>query len=81
LKRFDGDVTKWCTFVDVYEASVHLNTSIATIDEFKYLNSLLEKTDSEAIAGLSISTANYEEAIAILKARFGNKQMIINKHM
>ena len=81
LKRFDGDVTKWCTFWDAYEASIHENTNIATVDKFNYLDSLLEKTASEAIAGLSITTANYEEAIAILKGRFGNKQMIINKHM
>ena len=36
---------------------------------------------SEAIAGLAITKANYEEATAILKTRFGNKQMIVNKHM
>ena len=81
LKRFDGDVTKWCTFWDTFEASIHNNTSIATIDKFNYLISLLEKVASEAIACLSITTANYEEAIAILRGRFGNKQMIINKHM
>ena len=27
LKRFDGDVTKWCTFWDAYEASIHENTN------------------------------------------------------
>ena len=81
FKKFDGDVTKWCTFWDTYEASIHNNTSIATIDKFNYLISFLEKAASEAIAGLSVTTANYEEAIAILKGRFGNKQMIINKHM
>ena len=40
----------------------------------------LEKTASEAIVGLAITNANYEEAITILKTRFGNKQMIVNKH-
>jgi len=40
----------------------------------------LEKTASEAIAGFYITTVNYKEAVAILKARFGNK-LIINKHM
>ena len=48
------------------------------IDMLNYVNSLVEKTAAEAIAGLA---ANYEEAIFILKSRFGNKQMIINKHM
>ena len=35
----------------------------------------------DAISGLSLSASNYEEAIAILKKRFGNKQQIINRHM
>ena len=52
LKKFDGDVTKWCTFWDPYHtASIHKNTNIATIDKFTHLNSLLTKTASEVIAG------------------------------
>ena len=35
----------------------------------------------DAISGLSLMASNYEEAIAILKKRFGNKQQIINRHM
>ncbi|XP_068712813.1 uncharacterized protein [Montipora foliosa] len=35
----------------------------------------------DAISGLSLTASNYEEAIAILKKRFGNKQQIINRHM
>lgn len=81
LKSFNGDITKWCSFWDTFEAAIHKNSKVATIDEFNYLNSLLEKTTSDAIAGLAITNANYEEAITILKTRFGNKQMIVNKHM
>ena len=81
LKKFDGDLTKWCAFWDSFEAPIHENTNIATIDKFHHLNSILEKTASETVHGLSLTTTNYEEAIAILKSRFGNKQMIISKHM
>ena len=35
----------------------------------------------DAISGLSRTASNYEEAIAILKKRFGNKQQIINRPM
>ncbi len=35
----------------------------------------------EAIAGLTITSANYDEAKATLKRRFGNPQLIINIHM
>ncbi len=41
----------------------------------------LERSAYEAIAGLTLSSANYAEAVAILKKRFGNKQLIISKHM
>eukprot|EP00731_Ephydatia_muelleri_P009492 Em0005g78a len=36
---------------------------------------------AEAIAGLSLTSSNYDEAIAVLKKRFGNKQQLIAKHM
>ena len=48
---------------------IHKNSKLATVDKFNYLNSLLDKTASEAIAGIAITKANYEEAIAILKSR------------
>ena len=35
----------------------------------------------QAVAGLKITAANYDEAVAILKKRFGDKQKIIDKHM
>ena len=35
----------------------------------------------EAISGLTLTGSNYDEAIEILRRRFGNKQLIINKHM
>ena len=55
----------------------HNNKSAhSSIDKF---NSLLAA--AEAIAGLTPTDANYEEAVATLKRRFGNPQLIINRHM
>ena len=76
LNRFNGDLTKWSTFWDSSESSVHNNPSLSGVDKFNYLHTLLEGTTSEAISGLKLTSANYEEAIAVLKKRFGNKQQI-----
>ena len=76
LNRFNGDLTKWSTFWDSSESSVHNNPSLSGVDKFNYLHTLLEGTASEAISGLKLTSANYEEAIAVLKKRFGNKQQI-----
>lgn len=80
LKKFNGDITKWSTFWDTFESSIHQNLSLSSIDKFHYLNSLLESS-AAAVSGLSLTAANYEEAISILTKRFGNKQLIINRHM
>ena len=81
LRTFNGDVTTWMTFWDSYESAVHNGDDLSDIDKFNYLRSLLERTAYEAISGLTLTSANYHEAIAILKKRFGNKQQIISKHM
>lgn len=81
LPHFNGDLTKWTTFWDSYESAVHSNGDLTNVEKFNYLRSLLERTPHDAITGLTLSSANYREAVEILHKRFGNKQMIISKHM
>ena len=77
LKKFNGDLMKWMTFWDTFESAVHNNATLSSIDKFNYLNSMLESAAAEAIAGLTLTSANYEEAIETLKRRFGNKQLML----
>ena len=42
---------------------------------------MLESTADEAISGLKLTAANYEEAITLLKRQFENRQLIVNRHM
>ena len=81
LRPFSGDITAWTTFWESYESAVHNSRDLSDIDKFNYLNSLLKGAAHEAIAGLSLTSANYREAIDILKKRFGNVQQIKAKHM
>ena len=79
LKKFDGDHSKWISFWDTFEASVHKNESLSAIDKFNYLISRFERPAAQ----LTLTASNYDEAIEILKGtcRFGNKQQIVNRHM
>ena len=79
LLHFKGNPIYWTAFWDSYESAVHLNSALSDIDKFNYLRSLLEKSAYDAIAGLTLSSANYGEAIEILRKRFGNKQVIVSK--
>ena len=60
---------------------MHNNPSLTNIDKFNYLNSLLESAASDATSGLTLTSANHEEVIGVLKKRFGNKQLIVNWHI
>ena len=77
LRKFNGDITKWASFWDSFDSAIHSNSSLSSVDKFNYLNSLLESTAAEFIAGLTLTAKSYEEAIAILK-RFRNTQLIVN---
>ena len=72
---------KWASFWDSYQSAVHVNPNQSEVDKFNYLRSLLDDTAYDAIAGLTLSSANYQQAIEILRKRFGNKQVVISKHM
>eukprot|EP00731_Ephydatia_muelleri_P024188 Em0016g459a len=81
LRKFNGDITQWSSFWDSFNTAIHSNTELSNIDKFNYLNSLLEKGAADAVAGLALTSANYEEAVSVLKQRFGNNQQIVSKHM
>ena len=80
-KKFNGDLTRWSTFWDSFESSIHHHPDLTDIDRFNYLHTLLEGPAADAISGLKLTSANNSEAIEILKKRLGNKCQIIAKHM
>ena len=81
LPKFGGNLLKWSAFWDSFESAVHTNRSISNVEKFNYLRSSLERTAYDAIAGLALSGANYEEAVEILEKRFGDQELIVSKHM
>ena len=81
LPSFDGNAMLWQTFWDHFDSSVNSRDELSVIDKFSYLHGLLKNSAKECIEGLALTTANYEEAIKILKERFGNPQVIISAHM
>jgi hypothetical protein len=81
LKHFNGNIMEWTPFWDSYSSSIHENPNLSDIEKLNYLHNLLEKSAAEAISGLKITSANYQEAIDILDKIFGNQQQIVNAHM
>ena len=81
LRPFDGNYINWLTFSDTFKESIHDSTELSDVVKFTYLVSLLQGSAKEAIAGLSLTSANYKDAVNILNKRFGDHTQIKAKHM
>lgn len=78
LRHYNGELTKWTSFWQSFEAAVDRNPDLSEVEKFNSLPSLLEGVAREAIAGLSLNEANYKEAV---KKRLGGTQQIVSNHM
>ena len=81
LPEFSGDPLAWQGFWDQFQVAIHNNTRISDIDKFNYLKGCLKGESLSVVSGLSLSSDNYQEAVGILKDRFGNEQILISAHM
>ena len=81
IQLFKGELTTWTTFWDSYQIAIHNNRVLSGIEKFNYLRSLLQGPALDAIAGLTLTDANYTKAVEVLAQRFGNKQLIIDQYM
>ena len=71
----------WQSFWDTFETTINSNSTLDSVQKFNYLQALIQGEASCAIAGLPLTSANYDHAVALLKVHFGQPQKIINAHM
>ncbi|XP_028417499.1 uncharacterized protein LOC114541902 [Dendronephthya gigantea] len=81
LKKFGGNPVEWTPFWDSFQSAVRVIESLNSVDLFNYLKSLVHGQAAETISGFSLSSENYEEAVELLKDRYGNKQVLISAHV
>ena len=81
IRKFYGEAHKYQEFWDSFKSSVHENTNLSPIDKFNYLQTLIEEPAYSAVAGLSLTEANYQAALELLKKRYGQRRTIINSHI
>lgn len=65
-------------FWDIFNLLIHTNPALSSVDKLNYLISLVDSSAVKAIAGLSVTSKYYDEAVT---TRFGNPQLIVNRHM
>ena len=73
IKCFNGNPIEFQSFFDSFQAAIHENNSLKNITKFNYLRTFLRGPTLTSISGLSLTSENYNQAIEILKKRYGNK--------
>ena len=76
IKKFEGDITEWTSFFEIFNVSVHQRTDMEMIQKFSYLKNLLQGEALELITGFKLESANYTQAIDLLKRTYGKKEEI-----
>lgn len=81
LPSFDGDLTKWHSFADTFQALIHNNTSLTEVQKLCYLRSSLKSEALNVIQALDTTAINYDIAWNLLKNRFCNNRKIVYSHV
>ena len=68
-------------FWEIFDSSIHSNTSLATINKFSYLKTLLTGKVKDALNSFELTSENYDEAVVILKSRFEVPQVDIQPNV
>ncbi|MCP3667441.1 MAG: DUF1759 domain-containing protein, partial [Gammaproteobacteria bacterium] len=76
MTSFDGDASKWTSFWDVFNSSIHSRPNLTNALKFTYLKGFLTGKAAKAIEGITVSNDNYMEAVQILHDRFGDAAFI-----
>lgn len=81
LPHFDGNEDKWEAFFELFESLVNQNEFLPEIQKFHYLRSSLRGSASKLIETLSLTSDNYNIALDLLKERYDNPRLKIQRHM
>ncbi|GFU72017.1 reverse transcriptase domain-containing protein [Trichonephila clavipes] len=68
----------WLGFWNKFQNSK--NETLTKVDKFSYLKSLLGVAGN-VVNGFALSDDNYDNALILLKERFGRKEIVVSAHM
>eukprot|EP00794_Sanderia_malayensis_P012363 gene12363-biopygen9859 len=81
LKKFSGKIAEWPEFWDGFKSSIHDDDQLAEVDKFKYLRSYLEEPAKGVVTGFSLTDADYDAALELLRKRYAKPSVIKRAHL
>lgn len=80
IPTFNGDITKWSSFDDAFNALIINNESISDVLKFYYLKGALSGEALTVVESLETTATNFIIAYDLLKKRFSHRRRTIYAH-
>ena len=77
---FEGNRTEWTEWWNFFQVTVDQNRQLSDTEKLLYLHSRLIGDAKHAISGLRLTNENYRVAVALLKEKFNDTQLILHFH-
>jgi len=81
LPTFSGKYEEWIPFRNMFISMIHENPMLPNVQKMQYLMSALTHEAKDIISSLEASDENYHEAWRMLKDRYNDDSLIIQKHV
>ena len=76
VPKFSGDPTDWPNFWSFFDNLVHSNPHFSTVVKFTHLRESLTEQAAESIRGFVHPSEGYEEAVNLLRERYGDRTIV-----
>ena len=80
LPTFEGQVLNFSTFHDAFCAAIHNDVNLTNLQKFQYLRAYLKGEALRLVDGLTLTDANYDEAMSLLETRYGQPHKLITAY-
>ncbi|XP_012274560.1 uncharacterized protein LOC105696564 [Orussus abietinus] len=81
LPTFNGEYESWISFKSEFEAMIHNQTDINTIDRLTYLRRSLTGPAYNKVKMLAITPENYDETWRLLEQTYSDSRIIASRHL
>lgn len=78
---FSGILTEWQGFEDLFKSILSHAPDLPDVERFEFLKTSLQGEALSLVAHLPLTSANYNKAWEVLRARYGNKRDLARIHL
>lgn len=76
LFSFDGDLTKWVKFWEMFECSIHKTKNLCNIQTLTCLKGQLRGKAAKLVSGFKLESSSYGSAVQLLHDNYGRMDRI-----